>query len=248
MTGENVDTPEVPRHFSSYAFYKVNPAWRRLPSAEREAHKEELTECLESWQDKIMLRTYSTVGVRPDADFLIWRATPEFELLQEQQTDLLSTNLGAWLETTYLYTSTTRESEYFEAAVKSGFRQPRPLKVTPVDRKYIIVYPFEKKREWYSLPFKERSEAMREHAFIGKKYPGIKLNTANSFGICDQEFMVAFETDSLHDFLDLMMELRGTTASQYTQRDVPIFSCIHMTPRETLDALGGVKNPALVSV
>ena len=89
---------------------------------------------------------------------------------------------------------------------------------------------------------------MREHAMIGRNYPTLKLNTAYSFGIDDQEFVVAFETDSVHDFLDLMMELRHTDASQYTLRDTPIFTCISMSARESLDALVGVRNcvPAIV--
>jgi chlorite dismutase len=230
---------ETPRHFVSYAFYKVDPAWRRLPAETREAHKQELASLLERWQERIMLRTYSTVGIRPDADFMIWRATPELELLHEQAVDLLSTELGAWLECTYLYTATTKQSQYQKDVRSAGFRKERPLDVVPVDRKYIIVYPFVKQRRWYSLPPEARGAAMREHAIIGRNYPGIKLNTSYSFGIDDQEFMTAFETDSVHDFLDLMMELRSSEASTYTERDTPIFTCLFMSPRDVLDALGG---------
>lgn len=230
---------DTPRHFVSYAFYKVDPAWRRLPADTRESHKAELAAVLEQWQDGMMLRTYSTVGVRPDADIMIWRATPELELLHQQTVALLSTEMGAWMECTYLYTATTKQSQYMKDVRSAGFKKERPLDVIPVDRKYIIVYPFVKQRRWYSLTPEERGAAMREHAVIGRNYPGIKLNTSYSFGIDDQEFMTAFETDSVHDFLDLMMELRGSEASKYTERDTPIFTCLFMSPREALDALGG---------
>jgi chlorite dismutase len=229
----------TPRHFVSYAFYKLDPAWRRLDADVREAHKHELTELLESWQERLVLRTYSTVGVRPDADFLVWRATPELELLNEQQSAVLSTAMGAWLDVAYLYTATTKQSQYQRDVRSVGFTRERPLDVVPVDRKYFIVYPFVKQRRWYALPREERGAMMREHAVIGRKYPGIKLNTSYSFGLDDQEFMTAFETDSVHDFLDLMMELRSSEASQYTERDTPIFTCLHMSAREVLDALGG---------
>lgn len=229
------------RHFVSYALYRVDPTWRRLPAAERERHKAELAALIESWGERIMVRTFSTVGLRADADLMIWRATPDLELLHRMQVDLQSTELGTWLEATYVYTATTKPSQYRGTTSDGGApRRERPLDVVPVDRRYIIVYPFVKQRAWYALSAAERGEAMREHALVGRKYPNIKLNTAYSFGIDDQEFMVAFETDSVHDFLDLMMELRSTTASRYTERDTPIFTCLLATPREALDALGGV--------
>jgi chlorite dismutase len=241
------DPEQTPRHYAQWCFFKVDPAWRRLPAQEREAHIDELTEVLERWGEQIVVRTYSTVGVRPDCDLLIWRACPDLDELHRMQVEIDSTHLGTWLEKTYLYTSTTRPTEYTVAAEQAGFRRPRPLDVMPVDRKYIIVYPFVKQRRWYALSFDERVAAMREHAEIGRKYPTIKLNTAFSFGIDDQEFMTAFETDNTHDFLDLMMELRHTTASQYTERDTPIFTCLFMSPRETLEALGGVRASVLAN-
>ena len=49
-----------------------------------------------------------------------------------------------------------------------------------------------------------------------------------SFGLDDQDFVVAFETDEPKDFLDLVMELRETQSSKFTQRDTPIFTCVQM--------------------
>ena len=66
----------------------------------------------------------------------------------------------------------------------------------------------------------------------------MKINTTYSFGIDDQEFVVAFETDYVGDFLDLMMTLRETEASRYTERVTPIFTCSAMGVREALDSLG----------
>jgi chlorite dismutase len=116
--------------------------------------------------------------VRADADLLVWRATPDFELLQQCQTAILSTGLGAWLTTTYLYTATTKPSQYMRDVRDAGFTKPRPLDVVPADRKYIVVYPMDKQRPWYALAREERGAAMREHALVGREYPGIKINTA----------------------------------------------------------------------
>jgi chlorite dismutase len=100
------------------------------------------------------------------------------------------------------------------------------------------VYPFVKKREWYSLPFERRQEMMRDHFRVGHKYPSVTIHTAYSFGLDDQEFVLAFESDEPHDFLDLVMELRSSEASKYTERETPVFTCLLSTPEQILDALG----------
>jgi len=84
------------------------------------------------------------------------------------------------------------------------------------------VYPFIKTREWYLLPAQERQQMMDEHIQIGKKYPQVILNTTYSFGIHDAEFMLAFETDDLHAFQNLIMELRETKVSRYIKVDTPM--------------------------
>lgn len=236
---------DAPRQFVSWTCYKVAPEWRRLPQDVREAHKAELAEVLEAWGERLVLSTYTAVGIRPDMDLMTWRATPDLELLQQSQTDIFSTQLGSYLETSYLYTATTKQSQYTKAAEDAGFKKRRPIAVTPVERRYFIVYPFVKERRWYALPAEERGRMMKEHAIIGREWPSVKLNTAFSFGLDDQEFMTAFETDSVHDFLDLMMALRSSEASQYTERDTPIFTCIRMDARQALDTLGGVRAAVL---
>ena len=80
---------------------------------------------------------------------------------------------------------------------------------------------------------------MTEHFRIGHEYPNVKINTTYSFGLDDQEFVVAFETDSAGDFLDLVMDLRNVEGSMYTLCDTPIFTSIHRSLEETLDSLGG---------
>ena len=67
---------------------------------------------------------------------------------------------------------------------------------------------------------------MQEHIRVGKEYPDIDLNTSYSFGLDDQEFVVAFEADDPARFLDLVQRLRTTEASAYTKRDTPTFTCV----------------------
>jgi chlorite dismutase len=103
--------------------------------------------------------------------------------------------------------------------------------------KHLFIYPFVKSREWYLLPLEKRQEIMDVHIKVGNKYPSVKLNTTYSFGLDDQDFVVAFETEEPKDFVDLVMELRETQSSVYTVRDTPIFTCVQMPMERILDQL-----------
>ena len=105
--------------------------------------------------------------------------------------------------------------------------------------KYLFVYPFVKTREWYRLPPDERWRVMQEHIKVGREYPEIDLNTSYSFGLDDQEFVVAFEADDPSRFLDLVQRLRTTEASAYTKRDTPTFTCVSTSVERALSALDG---------
>ena len=222
-----------PDQYVAYTLYRVDPAWRRLPVEERAAGKEAFADVVEEWADRMELRTYSLIGVRPDVEFMFWKLTDRFQDFGELAADLNSTPLAAYLETPYSYLAAARPSQYLE-------RDPRRARrVVPRGAPYLVVYPFVKKRAWYSLPFEDRIRAMREHAEVGSRFVTITNHTTSSFGIDDQEFMTAFECESPADFLDLMTTLRETEASRYTERDTPIFVGAAAEIRTILDALDG---------
>jgi chlorite dismutase len=219
-----------------YGFYSAEPAWRGLPDEERAAARKELAELLVEWRERIpMLRTYSTVGTRGDADMLLWSAAKTLEEIRDLESAIRATALGPYLRTPYSYLAMTKRSQY-EDRLDPARREK--LKVKPGRARYLFVYPFVKTRAWYLLPFEERQTMMDAHVEIGHRYPTVKLNTTYSFGLDDQEFVVAFETDSPEDFLDLVMELRETRSSEYTLRDTPIFSCIAGEPEDVIASLG----------
>ena len=93
-----------------------------------------------------------------------------------------------------------------------------------------------KTREWYALPAAERQRIMGEHIRIGHRYHEIQINTTYSYGLDDQEFVVAFEGDEPGLFLALVRELRDTEASSYTERDTPMFTCRRMASAADLAA------------
>ncbi len=226
------------RQFVNFSFYKVDPAWRRLPEEERTRGKQEFMRAVEDYSGKVLVIPYTTVGIRGDCDFMLWRISYELELFQEMTSKLLATGLGRYLTTPYSYLSMTKRSIYVDHHTHEG-QESKRLQIIPGKSKYIFVYPFVKTRDWYLLTKAARQGMMDEHIEIGHRYPSVKLNTTYSFGLDDQEFVVAFETDKPEDFLDLVMELRSAEASRYTERDTPIFTCIMKSLKEALDTLGG---------
>jgi chlorite dismutase len=223
----------VDGQYVAYTFYRVDPAWRRLPLEERQAGKDAFADVVDDFASRFdHLRVYSTTGVRPETDLFLWKITERYDDLGELGAALNGTPLAGWLETPYSYLATTKASQYTSA------RKAR--KITPHGLPYLVVYPFVKARPWYALAEDDRQRAMNEHMVIGREeFPGIRNHTTYSFGIDDQEFMTAFECEEPADFMHLMLRLRESEASRYTERDTPIFVGRHVPIREALDALDG---------
>lgn len=227
----------VNRQSVNFAFYKVDPAWRRLPKEEREASKKEFGAAVEEWRQRMLLIPYSTVGLRPETDFMLWRIAESLDLLQEMSRQLNKTALGAYLTTPYSFVAMTKRSIYVDKHVHPG-QEGRRAAIVPGEYRYLFVYPFVKTRDWFLLPIEQRQEMMDVHIKVGHQFPSVKLNTTYSFGLDDQEFVVAFESDKPGDFVDLVMALRETEGSRFTLRDTPIITCIRKPIHETLDDLG----------
>lgn len=234
--------------FVSFPIYKLDPAWRRLPERDRAQGKQEFREVIERWQQDMIILPYSLIGVRADSDFMLWRVSYKLEDLEAMSAELANTGLGTYLNIAYSYLSLTRRSVYVEEHAKEdpdghGSR----LEIVPGKSKYIFVYPFIKSRAWYSLNERARTEAMKEHIATGHKYQSVRINTTYSYGLDDQEFVLAFESDVPKDFLDLMMELRETRASAYTVKDTPTFTGILHPIGELLDLLDKSPQKAAIS-
>ncbi len=234
------------RQFVKFTFFKVSPEWRRLDSLERDRQKEEFRAVVEEWAGRNLVRCYSTVGTRGDTDFMIWQVSYELDDIQRMSSELMGTCLAGWLTTPFSYLSMTKHSNYVEKYSGPGRDKFTRLSLAPGDHKYLFVYPLTKVREWYGLAKEERQEAMNQHMAIGHTYSSVKLNTTYSFGLDDQEFVLAFETDEPGDFLDLVQELRPSMSSAYTLTDVPIFTCVATTAAGMLEALALQRETAAV--
>ncbi len=211
-------------------FAPFDPAWRRLDPDERAAHKREVIAACEDFATDRLLRAFSLVGTRGDADLLLLSQASNLERIHEFHVVLAQSGLMGWTETPYSFLAMTKPSEYSDES---------RLEVREAHSKYLFVYPFVKTREWYGLDPKERWRIMQEHIRMGKEYPSIDLNTSYSFGLDDQEFVVAFEGDEPAVFLDLVQRLRTTESSLYTKRDTPTFTCVGMSVERALNALDG---------
>ena len=231
-------TPARPitRQFVNFACYKLDPAFRRLPDLEKEHARAEFAALFSRKSGELLCLSYSTVGLRPDVDFVLWRISANSDDFQAQTQQINHTRLGGFLTTPHSFVSMTKRSMYIDKVDPFHTAESR-THIIPGKRKFLFIYPFVKTRAWYLLPLEERQKLMDAHIRVGNKYPSVKLNTTYSFGLDDQDFVVAFETDEPKDFLDLVMELRETESSKYTQRDTPIFTCVQMPMEKILEQL-----------
>ena len=237
----NVDELEehkrkLPRQYVNFTFYRARPEWRMLDEAEKALCKEGFAQTVDDFRRDLLIYTYSTVGLRTSADFLIWRIGSDLEPIQEMTGRLNRTPMAKYVEPTQSFLSMTKRSMYIEKNCSEHAEDRQHI--IPGQSDYLFVCPLLRTREWYSRPQEQRQEMMDENLRIGSKYRSVKLHTTYSFGLDDQEFVVAFETDKPSDFLDLVQELRETKASCFTLRDTPMFTCRQRTLAECLDALG----------
>jgi chlorite dismutase len=231
------ETPQpVQRQFVNFAFYRLLPSWRTLDTARRSQSKTEFQRICEEFNKDVLLTSYSLVGLRKNADLMLWRISYSLDSFQDMTARLNNTELGRHLEITENFLSMTKRSMYMDRYHPEHVEDR--LHIVPGKGKYLFVYPFVKTRDWYMKNGDERQLMMDEHIRIGMKYRNVKLHTTYSFGLDDQEFVVAFETDEPQDFLDLVEELRFTQASKFTLRDTPMYSCRHLELTECLNALG----------
>src|SRR3972149_5147742 len=175
------------RQVVKFTFFRVDPAWRRLPAEERERTKGELCAAAESCGDRLLIRSYSLVGMRGDADFLLWQIGDRLEDAQELTTAVFSTAMGPYLSVPHSYLAMTRRSIYLSP--EEGGGPASPTVTAPTEAKSMFVSPLVKTRDWYKLPKETRQAMMDEHIAIGRRYPSVKLNTPSSYGLDRQEFV-----------------------------------------------------------
>lgn len=210
----------------------LNPAWRRLQPEERCQTADELIACVRV-ESQVRTHCYSMVGLRSGADLLLWSLGPSLESLEEISARVLRTGMGRWMNVKESFLGVIQASQYVKKPTpqeQSLFRGERS--------RYLIVYPFTKSAEWYLLDREERQRVMNGHMKVGHAFPEVRQLLANSFGLDDMDFLVAYETDDLAKFSELVRELRGTESRRSTVRDTPILTGIHRPIEQITELLG----------
>jgi len=210
----------------------LDPAWRRLESEERCQTADELVAAVRRESD-VRTHTYSMVGLQAGADLLLWSLGPSLDALEERSAAVLRTGMGRWMAVSESFLGVIQPSQY----VKKPTAQEQSLFSGDRSR-YLVVYPFTKSADWYLLDREERQRIMNEHMKVGHSYPEVRQLLANSFGLDDMDFLVAYETDDLPRFSELVRALRGTESRRSTVRDTPILTGIHRPIEEITELLG----------
>ena len=210
----------------------LDPAWRRLDAEQRCRSAEDFCGAI-TLSSAVTTFTYSTIGLKAGVDLWLWSLAPSLEELEEKNASALRSGMGVWMTVQHSFLGIIRPSNY----VKRPTQQEQSL-FTGERSPYLIVYPFTKSTDWFLLGHDERQKVMNEHMKVGHRYQQVRQLLAYSFGVDDMDFLVAYETDDLAAFGELVRELRGTESRRTTVRDRPILTGIHRPIDEITRLLG----------
>jgi peroxiredoxin len=161
--------------------------------------------------------TYNCSGMRADADFILWLHAPQAELIQEALLKFRRTALGKASDAVWSVMGLHRPAEFNKGHVPA-FMAGAPAK------DWLCVYPFVRSYEWYLLPEEERRSMLMEHGMAGRDFGGIISNTVSAFALGDYEWILALESDELHEIVDMMRTLRNTQARLHVREEIPFYT------------------------
>lgn len=210
----------------------LDPAWRRQGRDERCRSAEEFGAALAT-PSEVTTFTYSMIGLKAEVDLLLWSVSPSLDELEHRNAVALRSGMGTWMTVRHSFLGIIKPSQY----VKRPTPQEQSL-FSGARSRYLIVYPFTKSTDWYLLSQEERQKVMNEHMKVGHRYQQVRQLLAYSFGVDDMDFLVAYETDDLPAFGELVRELRGTESRRSTVHDTPILTGIHRPIDEITRLLG----------
>jgi chlorite dismutase len=210
----------------------LDGAWRRLPDAQRRSTCADFISSVEQARE-VKSFAYTMVGLQPGVDLVLWRMAPSLEALEESAAAALRCGMGTWMSVKESFLGLIQPSQY----VKKPTPQEQSL-FSGERSRYLVVYPFTKSADWYLLDKEERQRVMNEHMKVGHAYPQVRQLLAYSFGLDDQDFVVAYETDDLAAFGELVRALRSTESRRSTVRDTPILAGIHRPLGELPELFG----------
>ncbi|WP_407345776.1 hydrogen peroxide-dependent heme synthase [Pengzhenrongella phosphoraccumulans] len=167
--------------------------------------------------DLVLRGWYDVSGLRADADLMVWWHGDSIEAVQGAYQRLRQSELGRHLLPVWSVAALHRPAEFNRGHLPAFLSGEAP-------RDYLCVYPFVRSYEWYLLPEAERRQMLIEHGQAAKDYPDVRANTLAAFALGDYEWILAFEADELHRIVDLMREMRNTTARRHVREELPFYT------------------------
>src|SRR5215204_533539 len=159
---------KLPRQFVNFTFYHARPEWRLLSDTDKQSCRDEFVKTVDEFRSSLLIHSYSTIGLRTNVDFMIWRIGYELEPIQAMTSRLNKTGMAKYIEPSQSFLSMTKRSMYIDKDNPEHVEDR--LHIVPGRSQYLFVYPFVKTREWYSRTAEQRQEMMDEHIRIGSKY------------------------------------------------------------------------------
>ncbi len=195
----------------NFSFFRIDPKWRWMSDlAKNESAKEAMNSLSNS---RIKFCMYSTLGLSNDTEFLLWSITDSVDSSQKLISKLYLTVFGKYIVPVYVYISTSITSIYSNSQFPC-FVESDELK------KYVSVYPFIKKRKWYSLSNKKKQKINEQYLLIIKKYPQIIINCSYTL-VNHDEFILTFETNNICDLQQLILNLDESYIFDYISSHAP---------------------------
>lgn len=224
MSSHEVDHEQINASIR-YAMYSVFRVERPLAGADRAAMAAEVDALFASFDDVVVRGTYDLSGMRAEADLMVWWHASTADALQDAYNAFRRTELGSHLAPVWSNVGLHRPAEFNRSHVPNFLADD-------TKHRYLCVYPFVRSYEWYILPQEERSQMLREHGEAARDYADVRANTIASFALGDYEWLLAFEADELHRIVDLMRELRNTTARRHVREELPFYTGRLLTTAE----------------
>ncbi len=210
-------TQSSPNLYAAWWLYQRNPTWTEVNGSGYGEAAGELAHAMDHPEDGVVVRgVYSSLGLSADVDLIVWAHAPRLDSLQKLAIAVDQTSIGGHLTLKKSYIGIGGMSQY------DPTHGPAFVKGLPAKR-YLSVYPFSKTPEWFLIDYKERQRLMIEHGEMGREFPDILTNTVNSFGIQDQEFVVALEDEDPEQLIKMVQRLRAAEVRKWTALDTPIF-------------------------
>ena len=167
--------------------------------------------------DVVVRGFYDVSAMRGDADLMVWLHAPSADALQDALRRLRRSSIGPALDLTWSAMGLHRPAEFNKGHVPAFMAGKDP-------KEWATVYPFVRSYEWYLLPEEERRAMLVEHGMMGREYDGILSNTVSAFALGDYEWILALESDELHETVDMMRHLRGSQARRHVREEIPFYT------------------------